>query len=259
MAATNETTNLHLPVFTPTDKPSWLGDFNGAMNSIDTAVGLNTGEIGGVKTTAEAASDKANANEAKIAEVETKVTGAITEVTSLDNRLETVEDTLDKVQEIVNAINPIRVSFLNYRKKITAETAWSSNRRLVDFDISGFGHMVFAGGRMDFSGNYGTVLGAQIRLAGAIKGNPFNLNSQPFTINSVVKATNTSIILANETAQPAFVVALLYNATYNCTYILAPSNKANAIVSGFYPITVDNDDYLTFTLTANLPEPPADI
>ena len=35
MTATNKTTVYELPIFVPTDKPTWLGDFNGAMNSIE--------------------------------------------------------------------------------------------------------------------------------------------------------------------------------------------------------------------------------
>lgn len=35
MTATNKTTNLGLPQFTATDKPTWLGDFNEAMETID--------------------------------------------------------------------------------------------------------------------------------------------------------------------------------------------------------------------------------
>lgn len=48
MSATNQTTNLHLPLFVGSDKPAWLVDFNGAMNSIDTAVGTNTVDISGL-------------------------------------------------------------------------------------------------------------------------------------------------------------------------------------------------------------------
>lgn len=44
MAATNETANYKLPLFIDNDQPTWLGDFNGAMNKIDsgiTTVGAN--------------------------------------------------------------------------------------------------------------------------------------------------------------------------------------------------------------------------
>lgn len=38
MSATNETTNYKLPLFTDNDQPTWLGDFNDAMNTIDTSI-----------------------------------------------------------------------------------------------------------------------------------------------------------------------------------------------------------------------------
>lgn len=44
MSYTNETTNYKLPLFADNDQPTWLGDFNGAMNKIDagvTTVGAN--------------------------------------------------------------------------------------------------------------------------------------------------------------------------------------------------------------------------
>lgn len=41
MSATNSTTNYNLPQFTQTDKPTWLGDVNGAMRTIDTTMKAN--------------------------------------------------------------------------------------------------------------------------------------------------------------------------------------------------------------------------
>ena len=38
MAHTNSTANLHLPEFISTDKPAWLVDFNGAMETIDSSI-----------------------------------------------------------------------------------------------------------------------------------------------------------------------------------------------------------------------------
>lgn len=55
MSATDETTNYKLPLFTDNDQPTWLGDFNGAMNKIDTA--MNT--IGANASTALSAANNA--------------------------------------------------------------------------------------------------------------------------------------------------------------------------------------------------------
>ena len=68
MSATNETTNYKLPLFTDTDQPTWLGDFNGAMDKID--AGMNT--IGANASTAlSAANDAVNRAE----QVETTIAG----------------------------------------------------------------------------------------------------------------------------------------------------------------------------------------
>ena len=55
MAATNETANYKLPLFTDNDQPTWLGDFNGAMNKIDAE--MNT--IGANESTALSAANNA--------------------------------------------------------------------------------------------------------------------------------------------------------------------------------------------------------
>lgn len=47
MSATNSTPIINLPLFIGTDKPAWLTDWNGAMNTIDTAIAnLQTAESG---------------------------------------------------------------------------------------------------------------------------------------------------------------------------------------------------------------------
>lgn len=46
MGATNKTTYYELPQYVQSDKPSYLGDFNGAMNTIDSAIHTNAINIG---------------------------------------------------------------------------------------------------------------------------------------------------------------------------------------------------------------------
>lgn len=71
MTATNETTNYKLPLFTDNDQPTWLGDFNGAMNKIDTD--MNT--IGANASTALSAANNA-VN--RVGQVETTIAGVQT-------------------------------------------------------------------------------------------------------------------------------------------------------------------------------------
>ena len=84
MASTGKTTNYELSQFIGTNKPSWLGDYNGDMLKIDTALGsinatATTAQSGvasaqsaasAAQQTANAANTKANQNETQIEKIE---------------------------------------------------------------------------------------------------------------------------------------------------------------------------------------------
>lgn len=61
MGATNRTQNYNLPQFVGSDKPTWLGDFNGAMSSIDTQMKANNDLGTTANTTANTALENAAA------------------------------------------------------------------------------------------------------------------------------------------------------------------------------------------------------
>lgn len=88
MSATNKTTYLDLPQFIGTDVPSWLGDFNGAMEKIDT--GYNNVDIkaGQAASTANSASSKADVNTKSI--------------TSINDELKTLKNAVQNYDNILN-------------------------------------------------------------------------------------------------------------------------------------------------------------
>lgn len=88
MSATNKTTYLDLPQFIGTDVPSWLGDFNGAMEKIDT--GYNNVDIkaGQASSTANSASSKADINTQSI--------------TSINDELKTLKNAVQNYDNILN-------------------------------------------------------------------------------------------------------------------------------------------------------------
>ena len=45
MAHTDRTTNYHFPKFVGNDKPSWLGDFNEAMDKMEAALNQQQAQI----------------------------------------------------------------------------------------------------------------------------------------------------------------------------------------------------------------------
>lgn len=87
MSATNKTTYLDLPKFIGTDVPSWLGDFNGAMEKIDT--GYNNVDIkaGQAASTANSASSKADINTQSITNINAELNTLKKAVQNYDNIL----------------------------------------------------------------------------------------------------------------------------------------------------------------------------
>lgn len=87
MSATNKTTYLELPQFIGTDVPSWLGDFNGAMEKIDT--GYNNVDIkaGKATSTANSASSKADLNAQSITSINAELKTLKNAVQNYDNIL----------------------------------------------------------------------------------------------------------------------------------------------------------------------------
>lgn len=87
MSATNKTTYLDLPQFIGTDVPSWLGDFNGAMEKIDT--GYNNVDIKAEQaaSTANSASSKADTNTQSITSINAELKTLKNAVQNYDNIL----------------------------------------------------------------------------------------------------------------------------------------------------------------------------
>lgn len=113
MSATNATPTISLPLFIGTDKPAWLTDWNGAMNTIDSAIAtLQTAESGTATSLAtlaqsvEALSGTVGQHTTALTTISTAVagnTGSINTINSLiGNGQPTTED-----KTIIGAINEI--------------------------------------------------------------------------------------------------------------------------------------------------------
>ena len=129
MAHTNSTTNLGLPQFIGTDKPTWLGDINGAFSAIDTYAGTNDAAVAAVDakadnavadassavTTATAANNTAGTASTTATSANNLATQALTVANNADghtNQLETkvgllADLTTTNKTSIVNAINEV--------------------------------------------------------------------------------------------------------------------------------------------------------
>ena len=107
MSATNLTKNLKLPQFVASDKPSWLGDVNGAMKNIDDGVGVIKADITKASDTASSAKSQSDANTVTLGNVNTELENIGNRVTALEagggteqleQRVQTVEGDVEALQ-----------------------------------------------------------------------------------------------------------------------------------------------------------------
>lgn len=126
MSATNATPTISLPLFIGTDKPAWLTDWNGAMNTIDGAIAtLQTAEAGTATSLAtlaqsvEALSGTVSQHTTSLQTISTAVagnTGSINTINSLiGNGQPTTED-----KTIIGAINEIYADITGGGTDVTA-------------------------------------------------------------------------------------------------------------------------------------------
>lgn len=103
-ASTNKTTNYELPQFIGTDKPSWLGDINSAMSTIDGGMHDNATAIDGIESTVQTATATA--------------TQASVDVQNLTSTVNTLSTNVSSVETTANNAQTTSISALN-----TANTA----------------------------------------------------------------------------------------------------------------------------------------
>ena len=97
MGATNHTTNYNLSQFIGTDKPTWLTDYNGDMEKIDTA-------LKGIDTTSTANSTNIQNMQQSISANTTNIAKNTTDITTLQANLGTVTGQYDQIHHEMGAL-----------------------------------------------------------------------------------------------------------------------------------------------------------
>lgn len=96
MSYTNHTTNYNLPQYIGTDKPTYLTDFNGAMNAIDAQMKLNADSASTAGTNATTANTNIGNLASLTTDEKTNLVGAINEV---DGHADTAQSTANSANE----------------------------------------------------------------------------------------------------------------------------------------------------------------
>lgn len=126
MSSTNKTPNLELSQFMANDIPSWLGDYNGDMLKIDTAVQSANATASAASGTATTASNQAQ-NALNVANsAETRSTNNAEDITELKEALTNSVYTTTNIANNISTSNNVVISS-DYIIKITLWDVFSAN------------------------------------------------------------------------------------------------------------------------------------
>lgn len=104
-ASTNKTANYELPQFVGTDKPTWLGDFNGAMLAIDTGMAENASDISDMASDVASASSTASQASSDVASLTSTVSTLSSNVTTATTTANNAQSTATSALNTANTAN----------------------------------------------------------------------------------------------------------------------------------------------------------
>ena len=138
MGHTNSTANLALPQFIGTDKPTWLGDVNGAFLAIDGYVGTNDAAVAAAASDASSAISQASAavNTANTANTTAgNASTAANNAVGVANTANAIAGTVDaKVGLLADLNTTDRTSIVNAINEVFANTAENAGSVSVTAD-----------------------------------------------------------------------------------------------------------------------------
>ena len=147
-ASTNKTANYELPQFIGSDKPTWLGDFNTAMATIDGGMAENKSDIesmnsrvSSAESTASQASQNVSALTTRVGTVETSVSSATTTANNAQqtatSALNTANTANGKADTNASAITTINSSITTIHDNLDHLKDYSSNEAVIGTWIDG--------------------------------------------------------------------------------------------------------------------------
>lgn len=150
MGHTNSTANIALPQFIGTDKPTWLGDVNGAFSAIDSKVGTIDADIAATDAKADTAiSDAAAAVTTATNANNTAGTASTTatQANNIANNALTVANNADghtnqlemKVGLLADLTTTDKTSIVNAINEVNAGLGGSTTAAQVSYDNTGSG------------------------------------------------------------------------------------------------------------------------
>lgn len=117
MSATNKTTNLELPIYIGSDKPTYLGDWNSAMEKIDNFSGRTSTAITEVKNVAQGAVESVGHMQSEVTEVSSTLDLLNGRISALETN-DASQDT--KITKLNNDIADLQSTGMDTESRLTA-------------------------------------------------------------------------------------------------------------------------------------------
>lgn len=223
MGHTNETTNLHLPQFIGSDKPTWLGDINGAFQSIDSAYATIEASASGAISTANNAASVAQSAATEAASATTTAqsaaTDAATAISTANNAAETANNAQstavlakNEADEALAAVNRGNVSVTADGVKTYGALLNEINTNMVASKISNnavisINNILL---RLDYNGNEKTFHTSRIHTSN-VTFNEIRISANSTYYNAVVSASNVTVTeISSEVPASGLEITLYY-------------------------------------------------
>lgn len=218
MSATNATTNYSLPLFIGTDKPAWLVDWNGAMNSIDSVI----------KTVDTAV----QANATAISGLSTTVSAHTTSISTITGQISTLSTGLNTAQGNINTINSL---IGNGEPTTTDKTLIGAINEIYGM-ITGGGSTEIAASNVSYDNTTSQLLATSVQAA----------------IDEVYAAIPSSPAATSE-VQSATIAAAGTSATLTFTEQTIGSDTLIDIYTDTFGVNPTNVTYTSNTVTVTIP------
>lgn len=124
MSSTNKTTNYKLSQYIGTDKPTYLGDYNGDMQKIDTQMKANANAASSAQSAAGSAQSKADGVAEDMVEVKSDIEQLNTDVSGLQNSVQTANTTAGQANTAAQNANTTASQALNTANDLSTKLEW---------------------------------------------------------------------------------------------------------------------------------------
>lgn len=231
-ASTNKTTNYELPQFIGTDKPTWLGDVNGAMSIIDSAMHTNASDIDSLESSVATASATASQASQDVSALTTTVGTLSTSVSSATTTANNAQATATSALNTANTANgKADTNASNIATNTSDITALQSD--ILKLNLTDFAST-------SFTGVGGSVVANNIKVATNTDGSIGKIYGR---IQFTKSATNTTFTCASALRPTT-------NITINAlgTMYTSPNSTTGYAVFSAQDVSIATDGTISFSI-----------